>query len=454
LTPPPIAGKGKYIGAVSQLSLPAQTAWFKIDSTSPITGFELFGTTDGNQLAAYAGGGGTGTKSGVFAKIEKDGWTGIAFVNTEATAASVTLTAYTDAGAVVAAQVLPPVPGHAKVVDNPDQIFSQDISGATYITYSSDRNVVGFQLNGSSDGMMLDGLPGLDGTNYPFSKAWGSAGAGDGQFNFFQNEHVAAGVAVDGSGNVYVADWANNRIQKFDSNGNFLAKWGSMGTGAGQFYAPIGIAIAPNGDVLVTESGNCRVQRFTAAGAFVVKWGSRGTDDGQFMNPNSIAVTPAGTIYVADTFNHRIQKFDSNGNFLAKWGSQGTGDGRFMYVYAVAVSPTGKVYAGDTGNHRIQVFDGSGVFQGKFGAPDTIDGQLINPIGLAFDADGNLFVADIDNNRIVEYDPANAFVRKWGSPGTGNGQFYAPYAVAVDSSASVYVADTVNNRIQKFVRVP
>jgi hypothetical protein len=161
----PIAGKGKYIGAVSQLGLPAQTAWFKIDSTTPLSGFELFGTTDGNQLAAYAGSGGTGAKTGVFAKIEKNGWTGIAFVNTEDSAASVTLTAYNDNGTAVATQVLP-VGGHAKVVNLAEAIFpQQDISGATYIAYSSDRNVVGFQLNGSSDGMMLDGLPGLGGTN-------------------------------------------------------------------------------------------------------------------------------------------------------------------------------------------------------------------------------------------------------------------------------------------------
>ena len=160
-----IAGKGKYVGLVSDLALPAQTAWFKIDSTSPLSGFELFSTADGNQLAAYAGGGGTGVKSGVFAKIEKNGgWTGIAFVNTEEGAASVTLTAYNDAGAAVATQALP-VAGHAKVVNFAEAIFTQNISGATYIAYSSNRNVVGFQLNGTSDGMMLDGLPGLGSTN-------------------------------------------------------------------------------------------------------------------------------------------------------------------------------------------------------------------------------------------------------------------------------------------------
>ena len=112
-----IAGKGKYIGTVSGLGLPAQTAWFKIESTRPLTGFELFGTADGNQLAAYAGGGGTGAKTGVFPTIEKNGWTGIAFVNTEASAASVTLTAYTDNGTPVATRVFA-VGGHAKVVES------------------------------------------------------------------------------------------------------------------------------------------------------------------------------------------------------------------------------------------------------------------------------------------------------------------------------------------------
>lgn len=157
-----LAGHEKYVGLVSQLALPAETAWFKIDSTSPLSGFELFGTTDGIQLAAYAGGGSDGAKTGVFAKIEKNGWTGIAFVNMEAGAASVTLTALDDDGAIVATQVLP-VAAHAKVVNFAPMIFSQDISTATYITFSSDKNVVGFQLNGSTDGTMLDGLPGLNG---------------------------------------------------------------------------------------------------------------------------------------------------------------------------------------------------------------------------------------------------------------------------------------------------
>ena len=160
-----LAGKEKYVGTVTDLSLPAETAWFKIDSTRPLTGFELFGTSDGNLLAAYAGGGGTGAEEGVFPKIEKGALTRIAFVNTEADAAFIVLRAFNDAGEVVATQVLPLLGGHAKVVEYAPMIFWQKIGSATYIAYESDRNIVGFQLNSSSDDTMLDGLPSLAGTN-------------------------------------------------------------------------------------------------------------------------------------------------------------------------------------------------------------------------------------------------------------------------------------------------
>ncbi|MHB8770751.1 MAG: M12 family metallo-peptidase [Syntrophales bacterium] len=161
----PLAGKEKYVGAVGvNLLLPAGTAWFRIDSTRPLVGFELFGTGSGTakQLAAY-GGGGAGSMAGVFPKIEQNGgWTGIAFVNSDAVAASVTLNAYTDAGgAPVATRVLT-VPGHAKVVNLVGDLFSgQSIGSATYVAYTSTRSVVGFQLNGSADNTLLDGLPGL-----------------------------------------------------------------------------------------------------------------------------------------------------------------------------------------------------------------------------------------------------------------------------------------------------
>ncbi|RZB38000.1 MAG: hypothetical protein SRB2_00346 [Desulfobacteraceae bacterium Eth-SRB2] len=161
LTPQTItlAGKEKYIGTAQSLYFPDGTAWFRIVASNPITGFELFGTTDGNQLGGYTGVGISGT-DGVFAKTEKDGWTGIAFVNIENAPAIVAMTAYNDSGNVIATESLN-IAAYEKVVNVAPNLFSQDISNTTYIGYSSDGEVVGFQLNGSSDNMMLDALPGM-----------------------------------------------------------------------------------------------------------------------------------------------------------------------------------------------------------------------------------------------------------------------------------------------------
>ena len=169
-TPLSLAGKGKYVGtvwgsAVGDLPLPTQTAWLQIDSTSPLTGFELFGSKpDGEMLVGYGGGGGSGAKAGVFPKIEKSGWTNIFFVNTEANTASVTLTAYDDSGTPIATRDLT-VNGFAQAANSAEAFFTQSIANATYITYSADRNLVGFQVNGSADKKLADGLPALGRTN-------------------------------------------------------------------------------------------------------------------------------------------------------------------------------------------------------------------------------------------------------------------------------------------------
>ncbi|MBN1415805.1 MAG: Ig-like domain-containing protein, partial [Bacteroidales bacterium] len=150
-----IGGKQQYIGLVSSLGLPAETAWVMIEAENAITGFELFART--NLLAGYTGVGITG-KEGIFVKLEKDGATGIAFVNIEDNPAAVNLNAYNDSGVVVATRTIY-LNAHEKTVGTPDSIFMGDISNATYISYSSDRELAAFQLNASSDGMMLDALP-------------------------------------------------------------------------------------------------------------------------------------------------------------------------------------------------------------------------------------------------------------------------------------------------------
>ncbi|MBN2706202.1 MAG: hypothetical protein JXR89_07170 [Deltaproteobacteria bacterium] len=154
-----IAGREKYLGSVTALDFPAGTAWFKLESTLPLTGFELFGQADGSQLAGYTSCN-LDRRSGVFPKLEKAGWTGIAFANIGART-EVVLRAYDDAGRLVAASAPLALDAYGKMVDIPENLFADDISSATYICFSADSSIVGFQLNASANGMLLDGLPAL-----------------------------------------------------------------------------------------------------------------------------------------------------------------------------------------------------------------------------------------------------------------------------------------------------
>jgi DNA-binding beta-propeller fold protein YncE len=237
---------------------------------------------------------------------------------------------------------------------------------------------------------------------YSFITKWGSSGTADGQFSF------PFGVAVDSSGNVYVADWGNDRIQKFNSNGTFITKWGSRGNADGQLSDPNGVAVDSSGNVYVADWGNDRIQKFNSNGTPLIKeWGSSGTADGQFSNPNGLAVDSSGNVYVADNGNDRIQKFNSNGTFITKWGSKGNADGQFSNPNGVAVDSSGNVYVADYGNDRIQKFNSNGTFITKWGSSGTADGQFSNPNGLALDSSGNVYVADYGNDRIQVFASAN-----------------------------------------------
>jgi DNA-binding beta-propeller fold protein YncE len=147
-----------------------------------------------------------------------------------------------------------------------------------------------------------------DGT---FLTKWGATGAGNGQFD------SPEAIAVNANHYVFVVDTNNHRIQKFASTGAYDSQWGSAGAGDGQFKYPAGIAIDADGEIYVSDSarefpsdpGNHRIQVFGADGAFVGKWGSYGSGDGQFHFPQSIAMDANGNCFVADEMNDRIEKF-------------------------------------------------------------------------------------------------------------------------------------------------
>jgi len=256
-------------------------------------------------------------------------------------------------------------------------------------------------------------------------------------------------VAVDDKENLYIVSEPFDNVQKFDSDGNFITRWGSKGSGDGQFDGPVDIALDNGGNVYVTDRWNHRIQKFDSDGKFITKWRSKGSGDGQFKDPAGITVDSDGNVYVTDSNNH-IQKFDSDVNFITKWGSSGHGNGQFRSPTGITVDSNVNVYVADTWNHRIQKFNSDGTFITKWGSKGGGDGQFDSPLGITVDINGNVYVADTKNDRIQKFDSDGNFITKWGTRGRGNGQFVYPAGITVDSNGNVYVSGNFNNRIQKF----
>jgi DNA-binding beta-propeller fold protein YncE len=368
-----------------------------------------------------------------------------------------------------------------------------------------------------------------------FITRWGSFGSGDGQF---QGLH---GIDVDSAGNVYVADVGNNRIQKFTSTGAFITQWGSVGSGNGYFNSPQGVAVDNSGNIYVTDTGNVvgvgnsRIQKFTSTGTFIMKWGSKGSGNGQFIGPYGIDVDSTGNVYVADWGNNRVQKFTSTGTFVTKWGSSGSGDGQFNKPHGVAVDSDGNVYVADLGNYRVQKFaplvspnpgftatpttgpplltvmftdtttgsptswswdfgDGHtsslqnpghlycfpGIYSVTLTVTNaagskaitkngyiTISAPLVTPVAdgykyitqwdidgsptdVAVDSAGNIYVADSSNSRIQKFTSNGGYISQWGSSGSGDGQFHSLEGFTLDRSGNVYVVDNGGSQIQMF----
>ncbi|MED5017978.1 S-layer homology domain-containing protein [Paenibacillus chibensis] len=278
--------------------------------------------------------------------------------------------------------------------------------------------------------------------------------------------HTPAGVAVDDKGNMYVADADNDRIQKLDVSTGEWSIWGKAGGGAGselgEFNHPRGVAVDGSGNVYVADTDNHRIQMLDAAAGTWSEWkkpgGGSGNGLGEFKSPKGIAVDGNGNLYVADTDNHRIQKFDS---MTHAWtdGKEGSGasgfkPGAFNFPKGVAVDRNNNLYVADSRNDRIQKWNPlteQWEVMGT-GTRGSLPGQFKNPSAIAADRDGNLFVADTDNHRIQKLDIQTGLWSGWnasGRPGSGLGELNRPTGVAVDGSGNLYVADTDNHRVQE-----
>jgi sugar lactone lactonase YvrE len=297
------------------------------------------------------------------------------------------------------------------------------------------------------------------------------------------------GITVDRAGNVFVADRWNFTIRKITPAGVVTtfagaASWpGSAdGTGAAaSFFYPTGVAVDGWGNLFVADNFNHTIRKITPAGVvttFAGTAGSAGSADGtgaaaRFLNPSGVAVDVSGNLFVTDTYNQTIRVITPTGvvtTLAGTVGSLGSADGtgaaaKFNYPRAAAVDGAGNVFVADTSNNTIRKITPAGVvttFAGTAGAKGSADGtgaaaNFGFPTAVAVDASDNVFVADSGNNTIRQITPAGVVTTLAGTPGLfgsadGTGaaaRFSNPYGVTVDPAGNVLVADNGNNAIRK-----
>lgn len=260
-----------------------------------------------------------------------------------------------------------------------------------------------------------------------------------------------AGLAVDPAGNVYVADAQNNRIQKFDRTGRFIAA--TSGSGQGALREPWDVAVDSQGMVYVADTWNHRIVKFDAQLHFVSAWGHPIPQTGPdsllaLYGPRALAFDAAGNLLVTDTGDSRVIEFSTEGQPLGSFGSLGSGPGQFQEPVGLAVAPDGTIYVADTWNGRIDVFDANKRFQRSLPVRGWESHSIENKPYLALLPDGNLLLTQPDSGRLVEMNPQGTVTRSTASLGA-NLPLSRPLGVAAAADGTVAVSDSAASQITR-----
>jgi len=297
--------------------------------------------------------------------------------------------------------------------------------------------------------------------------------------------HNPFGVAVDREGNVYVADAGDsNRIRKIAAVGAAVTTLagGAEGFadgagGAASFNTPSGLAIDQSGNLYVADTSNHRIRKVTPEGLVTTLAGdgTPGARDGaahsaQFNAPVGLAVDKRGErVYVADTYNDRIRLItvaDGQVTTIAGGNAPGYADGAasggalFDTPCALVATADGELFIADTGNRRLRKLSKDG--QVSTLAPAPADGSQFDgafePLGLALTHDNFLYVTERERNRVWQLAPdgrltahlvAGAGAGFANGDGQGRARFNQPAGIAVDKSGALYVADSANYLVRK-----
>jgi hypothetical protein len=337
--------------------------------------------------------------------------------------------------------------------------------------------------------------------------------SGDGGLATNASLFLPLGVAVDDKGNIFIADTESHRIRKVEPSGRIqtvagngrggFSGDGGRATDASLFY-PQSVAVDGKGNIFIADTRNHRVRKVEPSG--VIKTvagngregfsgdGGRATD-ASLHGPTGVAVAVdgRGSIFIADSYNHRVRKVEPSGviKTVAGNGRQGfSGDGgratdaSLSYPQSVAVNGKGNIFIADTRNHRIRKVEvpswkfhqsstmepsdviktvagnGRGGFSGDGGL--ATDASLHDPTGVAVGGTGNIFIADHANRRIRKVNPPGVIKTVAGNGQSGfsgdgglatDASLHDPTGVAVDGTGSILIVDNYYNHIRKMTRL-
>ncbi|ACN83157.1 6-bladed beta-propeller [Brachyspira hyodysenteriae] len=292
-------------------------------------------------------------------------------------------------------------------------------------------------------------------SNFIYLKAFST------NLNFRKNINQPIQIKVMSDGSLYVLDYSDSSLKKFDINGNLIGKishgkrlekqqtswWRNLLQFAAKVYPyeklenPRGFDIDANGYIYIANTKKDKILKYDANHNYITNIGVSGVSNGQLLGPSSVAVDREGNLYVSDTGNNRIVIFDIEGNFLYSFGKLGENNGEFFSPAGIAVDDK-YIYVADMGNKRIQQFDLSGNYI------QSIKHNLFNePRGLSFAKDGNLYIAD--GSKVFYYNIAESDFTIF-----NNSERYTvtPTSIAEGPDGNIYLTDFMSGRIDVYTR--
>jgi hypothetical protein len=292
---------------------------------------------------------------------------------------------------------------------------------------------------------------------YTYSHKWGSNGTGNGQFRQLE------GMAVDKDNNIYVGDWVRQDIQKFTPNGTFIRRFGGVVGQAssknGEFNTPFSIRFDPeDGHMWVADQFNHRLQKINRdTGAYMGQIGPtiQGANPPNLNEPEDVDFDPSDySMYINDQHNSRIIKVDRAGKFVTQWQPF---DETYPdeYPEGISVNPTTRnLYVTAYFTPKVSVFNPQGKLQFDITLPEgTGPGQFTLPLERNyFHKDGTFYQLNGNSKpKVYVFNTSGTLLKEFGTgPGSGDGQLDDAEQLAVDSNHNVYIADQNNYRISVF----